>query len=168
MSKEVCSNCEKMAKVVRGSYEFKESGLSGVILQGIEIISCKHCGNEDPIIPHVNDLMRLLAVAVISKPHRLIGEEVRFIRKYLGMTGDEFSRLLDIDKTSLSKWENNDDPVGATNDRLIRVMALALDEGLREKLDDVIRTTFPQLSRKRQPRRVGIEINPAAMSYQYA
>jgi putative zinc finger/helix-turn-helix YgiT family protein len=168
MKKETCSVCEKEARVIRGSYEFKESGLSGVTLQGIEIIACKHCKNEDPIIPRVNDLMRLLAVAVIAKPHRLVGEEVRFIRKYLGMTGDEFSRLLDIDKTSLSKWENNDDPVGATNDRLMRVMALALDPALREKLDEVIRTTFPQLSRKRQPKHVDIEINPADMSYQYA
>lgn len=168
MSKVQCSNCEKDAKVVRGSYDYKESGLSNVILQGIELIRCKHCGNEDPIIPRVNDLTRLLVVAVISKPHRLQGGEVRFLRKYLRMTGDEFSRLLDIDKTTLSKWENNDDPVGATNDRLVRVMALALGDGLQEKLDEVIRKTFPQLSRKRLPQSVGIEINPAEMSYQYA
>ncbi len=167
MNKVECSNCGKEAKVIRGSYQFRESGLANVVLQGIEIVRCKHCGNEDPIIPRVNDLIRLLTIAVIGKPHRLQGEEVRFIRKYLRMTGDEFARLLDVDKTTLSKWENNDDVVGASNDRLIRMMALAIGDGLKEKLDEIIRTTFPQLSRKRSPQTVGIEMNPKAMSYQY-
>src|ERR1044071_6484425 len=104
MRKFECSNCGSPAQVARGSYQFKESGLSSVILQGIELIQCEKCGNEDPIIPKVNDTMRLLAVAVILKPERLAGEEIRFLRKYLRMTGEEFSQLLDVDKTHLSKW----------------------------------------------------------------
>jgi len=41
------------------------------------------------------------------------------------MTGEEFSKLLKIDKTTLSKWENNADPVGEQSDRLIRTIAFA-------------------------------------------
>ena len=166
-SKVQCSNCAKDAKTVRGSYDFKESGLSNVVLQGIQLIRCSYCGNEDPIIPRINDLVRLLTVAVISKPYRLQGGEVRFLRKYLRMTGDEFARLIDVDKTTLSKWENSDDPVGPQSDRLIRMMALALGDGLQEKLDEIIRVSFPKISRKNVPS-FGIEINPDAMSYQYA
>jgi len=169
MSKEKCSNCGKDAKVVRGSYEFSESGLSNVILQGIEIVRCKHCGNEDPIIPRVNDLMRALAIAVICKPYRLQGEDIRFLRKYLRMTGDEFARLMDVDKTTLSKWENNDDPVGSQSDRLIRLTVLGIGEGLQEKLAEVIRSVFPNIrrSRSKTPPRVGIEINPKDLTHQY-
>lgn len=168
MSKFRCSNCDKDAKVVRGSYPFKESGLN-VVLQGIELIRCKHCGNEDPIIPRVNDLMRTIAVAVICKPYQLRGEDVRFLRKYLRMTGAEFAHLMDVDKTTLSKWENNDDGVGSQSDRLIRLTVLALGEGLQEKLDEVIRIVFPNIRRTgaKTVTKVGYEINSKKLTYQY-
>lgn len=172
MSKEKCSNCEKDAKVVRGSYKFTESGLTNVVLQGIEIITCQHCGTEDPIIPRINDLMRCLAIAVICKPYPLQGEEIRFLRKYLRMTGDEFARLIDVDKTTVSKWETNDDQVGKNNDRLIRLTVLGIGEGLQAKLDEVIRTVFPNIKRYKSLRararyRVGIEIDPEKLTHQY-
>ncbi|MEK7408316.1 MAG: hypothetical protein AAB225_24860, partial [Acidobacteriota bacterium] len=128
-----CSACGARARIVRASYAFTESGIQRVVLQGIELIRCEKCGNEDPIIPRVNDLMRTLACAVVSKPYRLEGQDVRFLRKYVRMTGEEFARLLHVDRTTLSKWENDDDPVGEQSDRLIRMLALGLGEGLKEK-----------------------------------
>ncbi len=160
-----CSNCGTEARVVRGSYLFKDSGLRNVVLQGIEIVRCPKCGNEDPIIPGVNDLMRTLALAVTRKPYRLAGEEVRFLRKYLKMTGDEFSRLIHVDKTTLSKWENNEDPVGEQSDLLVRSVALALGEGLQEKHAEYVRF-FSQIRVAR--RRVKIELNSQTMEFQYA
>ena len=68
MNKIECSNCGAQAKVERGSYHFKECGLISVALLGIEIIRCPECENEDPIIPHFNDLMRTLALAMVTKP----------------------------------------------------------------------------------------------------
>jgi hypothetical protein len=75
-----CSNCGAPTRVVHGTYELKEVGLKNVVLQGIEIVKCPKCKNEDPIIPNMNGLMRALALAVIEKPYRLTGEEVRFLR----------------------------------------------------------------------------------------
>lgn len=163
---EVCTNCGQAAKVERGTYRFKECGLDGVVLQGIEVIRCASCGNEDPVIPHVSELMRVLALAVVGKPYRLTGKEVRFLRKFLGMTGEEFARLLHVDKSTLSKWENGEDRVGEQSDRLIRLITLALGDGLREKIEEIIRRTFPRIHRT--PRRVGITLNTERMSYQYA
>lgn len=160
-----CSICGAAAKVVRGDYRFKECGLKCVILKGIEIIKCHECGNADPIIPRVNALMRGLALAVVNKRYRLQGEEVRFLRKYLGMTGEEFARLVHADKTTISKWENNDDPVGPQSDRLIRAVALALGEGLKDAQERVIKS-FAGIHDS--PRRVSIQMNTSTMSYQYA
>ena len=159
-----CSACGAEAKVVRGSYSMAEVGLP-VVLHGIGIIRCKKCGNADPVIPRMNDLMRLLALAVVAKPYRLKGEEIRFLRKYLQMTQDEFSRFLDVDKTTLSKWENNDDRVGDQSDRLIRTLALALGEGLQDKLREVVEM-FPKI--RKSPKRTRIEIDAEKMSYEYA
>ena len=51
-----CTQCGEEAPVSRGTYRFVESGLSSVVLSGIEIARCQKCGNEDPIIPHANEL----------------------------------------------------------------------------------------------------------------
>jgi len=173
MNKVECSNCGSNAHIVHGCYEFPESGLSSVVLHGIEIVHCDDCGNDDPIIPNLSDLMRLLAVCVISKPERLVGEEIRFLRKYLRMTGEEFSRLLDIDKTHLSKLENDADPVGDQTDRLIRVMALITGDGLRAKLDEVVEL-FSKMraargrGRKKAPRPMQVQVDAPNLTYQYA
>ena len=164
MRKIECANCGADARIVRGSYDFTESGLKRVRLQGIELMVCDRCGNVDPIIPRVNDLMRMLAVAVIAKPYRLAGDEIRFLRKYLRMTGDEFSRILHINRTNLSKWENDEDKVGAQSDRLIRAIALSLGEGLKGKLEEVIRK-FPEI--QDEPAAVRIDMDTEKMSYQY-
>jgi hypothetical protein len=71
MKRVECSNCGAPAKVVRGAYDLKEVGLKNVVLQGIEIVKCPKCKNEDPIIANMNGLMRALALAVIEKPNRL-------------------------------------------------------------------------------------------------
>jgi len=81
-----CSHCGAHVRVVHCTYELKQVGLKNVVLQGIEIVKCPKCKNEDPIIPNMNGLMRALALAVIEKPYRLTGEEVRFLRKYLRLT----------------------------------------------------------------------------------
>jgi len=116
--------------MIHGNYRFKESGLDNVTLCGIEIVKCSHCGNEDPMIPAMNDLFRTIALALVAKPYGLDGEEVRFLRKHMNMTGDQFSRLPHVDRTTLSKWETNDDRVRPHSDLAIRMLATSEDAGL--------------------------------------
>lgn len=163
-SNNVCSNCGAKARVSRGDYRFLESGLKNVLLQDIDVLKCPKCENVDPIIPRANDLMRLLAIAVAGKPYRLTGDEVRFLRKYLRMTGDDFCRLIHVDRATLSKWENNDDQISHVSDRLVRSVTLGLGEGLKEKIEEIMRN-FPEIQELRD---VQIDMNPDTMSYEYA
>jgi len=164
MQHKTCSECGSDGTVVRGSYPFKESGLN-VVLHGIQILKCAKCGTEEPIIPRMNDLMRTIAFAVVDKPYALRGEEIRFLRKYLRMTGDEFCRVLHVDRTTLSKWENNEDKVGRQSDLLIRSVALALGEGLKEKMEEVVRD-FERI--KKSARRVTVSVDSQTREYKYA
>lgn len=133
----VCPECGERAEIKRGDYKFTESGLKNVILSGIEIIHCPKCG-DSPIIPAMSQLMRVMAVAVAAKPWPLTGEEVRFLRKFVGKTQDQFAELMRVDKTTISKWENNEYTIGDQSDMLIRVVAIGLG-GLRKKeLNEVI------------------------------
>jgi transcriptional regulator with XRE-family HTH domain len=109
--------------------------------------------------------MRTLAFAVVSQPYRLQGEDVRFLRKYLNMTQAQLSELLDIHKTNLSKWENNEDKIGEQSDRLIRAIAVALGEGLEGKMEQVIRS-FPQIQNSKK--RPGLEMDPKNLSFSFA
>ncbi len=93
------------------------------------------------------------------------------------MTADQFSRLLHVDKTTFSKWENNDDPVGTQSDLAIRMMVLSLDEPLREKVAELVREfekikfCRPKRTRGRKKKvvteRPTITVN-ADLSYAYA
>jgi putative zinc finger/helix-turn-helix YgiT family protein len=137
---EVCSNCGLEASTTRGDYPYHECGVDNVVLTGIELIRCENCGNVDPIIFRIADVQKTIALAVAGKPAKLAGHEIRFLRKYLGMTGGQFSKLLQVDKTTLSKWENDADAVGPQSDRLIRAIAVSLGEGLQEHAREVVKT----------------------------
>ena len=157
--------CGAPARVVRGRYPFAECGLRNVVLQGVEIARCGKCGNDDVVIPHLNDLMRALAFAVVSQPYRLQGEDVKFLRKYLNMTQAQLAELLDIHKTNLSKWENNEDKIGEQSDRLIRAVALALGVGLKERTEEVIRA-FPKIHKSKK--RPGLEMDLRSLTFSFA
>ena len=63
----------------------------------------------------------------------------------LKLTADKLSRLLHVDKTTLSKWENNDDPVGTQSDLAIRLIVMSLDKGLKKKLSEVVEKQFEKI-----------------------
>lgn len=162
-----CSNCGAAATIARGDYRFDESGLNNVILVGVELVKCGECGNIDPIIPTTNDLIRALALAVIAQPYRLSGAEIRFLRKFLGKTGAEFSLLVGVDPTTLSKWENDHENVGpgAQSDRLIRTIVLAKGDDLQKELAWVL-DGFQKI--EDYTRQKDIAIDADKLSYEYA
>jgi YgiT-type zinc finger domain-containing protein len=160
-----CSQCGRDATKKRGNYWFRESGLNNVLLKDIELFQCEYCRCEDPVIPRMNELMRVIAMALAEKPYALVGEEVRFLRKYLGMSQDTFSSVLGCDKTVLSKWERNQQAIGAKSDRLIRAVTVSLGIGLKPIAEQSVRK-FSRIDR--EARSVPIELNTEDLTYTYA
>lgn len=159
-----CSNCGADTRIIRDRYNLVDMGIPAVVTN-MEMAECDKCGNVDPIIAHLDDLMRTVAVAVVCSPSPLRGTDVRFLRKYIGKTAEEFARLLSVDKTTVSKWENDRDPVGNQSDRLMRLLAIGLGDGLEEKLKAVV-GNLPEIGTSY--RRGNIEVDLEKMSYQYA
>lgn len=125
MTKRTCRNCNKgELKVTKENHLYTASGLPNVVLTDVEIRRCPECGDESVIIPRIEELYRTLALAVIRKPSRLSGEEVRFLRKYLGLSGVDFAHHMGVDPSTISNWENNKNPIGTTSDRLLRLMTV--------------------------------------------
>ena len=126
-----CGNCGHKVTPEFRDHRYTESGLSNVVLQGIAIADCLKCGSSDVIIPRMAKIHRAIAQALTESPARLTGEQLRFLRKHLGLSGDRLGAYLHTDKTKISKWERGEDRIGPATDRLIRLLAAALDSELR-------------------------------------
>jgi DNA-binding transcriptional regulator YiaG len=108
--------------VSREDYVYEESGLSHVVLQGIEVRRCAACKSVEPVILNIEGVHQGIARAVIEKPWRLKGEEVRFLRTYLGFRAVDFARVMGVSKECVSRWENDREPIGGLADRALRLL----------------------------------------------
>lgn len=126
-----CTNCGETLTPERRNYRYSESGLSNVILQGVEVADCPKCKNSNVIIPKMMKIHAAIAKALANSPVRLTGEQFRFFRNHLGLSGDKFGTYLHTDKTKISKWERNEDKIGPATDRLVRLLVVTLDSELR-------------------------------------
>ena len=129
----MCRECGGNATIVRKDYRFTQSGLGNVYLKNIEVVRCAKCKSDTPRIPNHDDLMRTIAVALIDKPSELAGDEVRFLRKYLGEGSTPFAQMLGIDRSHLSRVENGAMAISRQTDRLVRTLALVHEPTLLQK-----------------------------------
>lgn len=88
-------------------HKFKESGLDNVVLHGVKLYRCSKCGEVLFDFGDVNQLNCLIADTLLRKKELLTGQEIRFLRTHIGYSSEMFARILGLDKTSLSRIENN-------------------------------------------------------------
>ncbi|WP_437713418.1 type II TA system antitoxin MqsA family protein [Sorangium sp. So ce448] len=160
MSKK-CRTCGKTELTARAeTYLYTESGLPNVVLVGVEVRRCTSCGHHELVLPRVTELHRTIAHAVIHKPARLSGAEVRFLRKYLGWSGTDFAKHMGVDPSTVSNWENDKDPIGPTSDRLLRLMVARgapVDDYSLENLTKIENTRRPPMEVRLSPKGKGWE-----------
>ncbi len=53
-----------------------------------------------------NKIMDAAFAAVIQKPSRLSGAEVKFLRSYMEYSQESFGRFVGVDHSSVAKWES--------------------------------------------------------------
>lgn len=117
-----CERCKGPTSVKRGTYRYTESGLDNVYLKNVEIRVCEACGTVTPRIARINELHAVIGRAIALKGEPLSGAEARFLRKHLGLKGKEWAELLRVDVTTLSRWEGEEQKIGAQSDLLIRLL----------------------------------------------
>ena len=148
---------------MRGDYLFVESGLDNVTLRGVELLKCDKCGTVAPILPKLNQLMRVIASALVLKPSELAGNEIRFLRKYAGLTGEQFGKKLGLSKEHVSRIENEKYPVGPQTDRLIRYVALSTDPNLQHEVKQLFER-LDEIKKENRNRSVSTSIPRQALS----
>ena len=116
------------------------SALPGAVLVGVPVSRCPNCGEYEIAIPAIDELNRVLAAAVVRKPTRLSGGEVRFLRTYLGYSGADFAKLIGSDPATVSRWEGDKQPLGHHTDLLLRALVV-----LDKKVDQYPITKFAEI-----------------------
>jgi transcriptional regulator with XRE-family HTH domain len=160
----VCQ-CGEISIVVRGDYLFVESGLDNVLLRNVKLLKCDRCGSVTPLLSKIKELTQIIASALVLKPSELTGKEIRFLRKYIGLTGEQFGRKLGLTKEHVSRIENDKHPVGAQTERLIRYVSISADPDLQSEMGQLLNLLD---SIKNEPQKERIEINPVTGSFEYA
>jgi transcriptional regulator with XRE-family HTH domain len=109
-------------------YMYIESGLKNVGLLGINVHFCPECKTETAVIPKIGQLNNLIAKILMEKKELLTGEEIRYLRKYAGFPANEFSTLIDVDPSYLSRMENGKEKshsLSGSVDKLVRALVAA-------------------------------------------
>lgn len=121
-----CIMCENKKQLKRRvvTKKYKESGLDNVVLRGVEHFKCERCGEEYFGFGNLDQLHGLIAKALIYKKGPLRGKEVRFLRTYLGYSGKMFAALTGFTKETLSRFENEKQPISKTFDVLVRTLVV--------------------------------------------
>jgi transcriptional regulator with XRE-family HTH domain len=108
-------------------YEEKLAGLPYpvVLLNAAEEITHPKTGVVLGIaVPDAEELAAAVTLALCFMPVRLSGAEVRFIRRVMGMTGQELASAVEMDPATLSRWEHGKQDVGGWADKAVRMAAV--------------------------------------------
>lgn len=120
---------------VRTLREFRDDRLIGiagvVIMDAVEEWRCENCGHLASIgFVDLEGLIAAVAVARVAAPAKLDAADVRFLRKALGWSSKDLAAKLEVRDETVSRWENNREPIGPTSEKLLR---LIVAEFLAEK-----------------------------------
>lgn len=119
-----CAECGASLRTEHRDHHYVESGLPNILLLGVEFRVCPSCGEEERVMPRLAQLHRVIAEAVAEKAAHLSGAEVRYLRKHLGWSGEQFAEVMGVRPETVSRWENDKEPIGGGYERALRLMAM--------------------------------------------
>jgi putative zinc finger/helix-turn-helix YgiT family protein len=103
-----CPRCQGTVTKTIETRPYNECGLSNVVLADVEVRHCAQCGNTALAIPNLSGLHRTIARALAMKPARLLPNELRFMRKYLGLSSSAFADMLGVEDEKVLSWERDE------------------------------------------------------------
>jgi putative zinc finger/helix-turn-helix YgiT family protein len=122
-----CLECGTTLVVSSERHAYVECGVPNVTLENIEVRRCPNCNTAEVVIPRQEQLHALLAERIARKDSRLAAEEVRFLRKHLGWSNQDFAATFGVREETVSRWQNSE-PMQGPAERLLRAMILSAVE----------------------------------------
>lgn len=118
-----CTECrsDNMKQKVLKKHLFMDK--PRIYLAGVTEWTCKDCGEVYFDYPRMGELMNLVAKTVASQKRRLTGEEVGFLRSFVGLTMEELAEKCGVNKGTISRWESG--KLTAQADKIFRFVIVA-------------------------------------------
>lgn len=134
MKSRKCPTCRSEMRGSLVSHNYRECGLEFVTLENVPVYDCQRCGEHVLSIPAIEQLHRGIALALAHKPFRLMPQEVKFIRRYLGLSNVDFARTMGVSREQASRWTSTD-PMGASAERLLRLLVERIEPAEKYPID---------------------------------
>lgn len=145
--------CYKCKSEMRGGkvpvYQYKESGLDNVSLEGVTIYKCQH-GHKLVHIPHIEMLHDAIAYNTLKNPPCLTSKEFRFLRKWIGLTMNELARELGVSRNTIYRCEKKGQITRST-DHLLRMLVAKKKESSCQRqmyIEIAMQELFEKLAKK--------------------
>lgn len=103
---------------------FPECGLPDVYLLSGYCWEVDEEGDEVLAIEDVDGLMRAIGVDLALHQNALAGQEIRFLRKQLGITQEELARWMNSTSQLVARWERGETNIKGAADALLRLFYL--------------------------------------------
>jgi len=119
-----CTECNNEMALKTTNIDYPIAGLK-LILIGLPTPTCKKCGNKAIAIPAIKNLHTLVARIIIDEIPKPTGEQIKFLRKFMGMTQETFHGYFTQEKPNaetVSRWENDQNKPADTTIFLIKKM----------------------------------------------
>lgn len=136
----ICDSCGTQMNTNKEAYLYEECGLDGITLVGVEVSRCANCGNYEVAIPRIEQLHTAIARSLARKKAKLMPQEIRFLRKYLGFSGADFARTMGTTPETVSRWEHGKSRMTPVAERALRLMIFVkkpIEEYPPERLAEV-------------------------------
>ena len=140
-------------------FHFVDSGLPNVYLVGIKYFECE-CGGVVAEIPAIKQLMQLIARDIVESPFDLTGEELRFLRKRLGMKASEYANLLGFTAETFSRIENKKQAISIQAQKLAKLSycVFSKDPHLAECGKAILQSILEEIKSK-QKKKIVLEMD---------
>ena len=124
-------------KTIKGTYQYKESGLDNVYLMNGYEYAEGQGGSRAVIIHDIDGLHGAIGRYLIKERKTLSGDEIRFLRHELGMSQNVLSRLLDVTEQTVRRWEQDKLSIPRAADAILRSV-YAEKIGGNEKVSEIL------------------------------
>jgi YgiT-type zinc finger domain-containing protein len=147
-----CGKCESGKLATKEiSYDLGPAlGMKSVRVENLPALVCSSCGEVTVTGPVVEGVSLALAVLILQRVE-LDQIEVRFLRKLLGDTQEEFAKKLCVERVTVNRWENAKEPIAGITAKAIQLHAcvrLCPRSSTFEKLKEALTAMAPRRAPK--------------------
>lgn len=100
------------------------TALGEIRVRGIDGFRCDRCGEATISGATMARVELALVCLILGVQRRLLGQEIRFLREWMGLTQAESAERLGINRVTLANWERGHRPVSRSGDYMLRSLVV--------------------------------------------